>query len=313
MNAQQEPIKIESNLIELIDFRLFEQREDGSVYEGIYGLNVSKVREIIILPRLSRVPEAHPAIEGLFNLRGVEVPAVNLATWLKIREAPPQNTSRKAIVTEFSHQTVGLIIHQAHRIRRVSWDSIKPPPSLISQRHGASIIGTTLIDENQTLLMIDVEKIAAEIRGQPLEEVVDSMLIDPVQQHQGRVLIVDDSAVARKQLSHMLTRAGFRVVEASDGQDAIDKMVRLRAQAPGHQLKAELQMVITDVEMPRMDGYLLTSRIKSDPQLRDLPVIMHSSLSGQANIDKGRQSGCDEYLVKLDPQTLLDTISRYIH
>lgn len=313
MNAQQEPIKIESNLIELIDFRLFEQREDGSTYEGIYGLNVSKVREIIILPRLSRVPEAHPAIEGLFNLRGIEVPAVNLATWLKIREAPPQNTSRKAIVTEFSHQTVGLIIHQAHRIRRVSWDSIKPPPPLISQRHGASIIGTTLIDENQTLLMIDVEKIAAEIRGQPLEEVIDSMIIDPVRQHQGRVLIVDDSAVARKQLSHMLTRSGFRVLEASDGQDAIDKMIRLRAQAPGHQLKAELQMVITDVEMPRMDGYLLTSRIKSDPQLRDLPVIMHSSLSGQANIDKGRQAGCDEYLVKLDPQTLLDAISRYIH
>ena len=312
MNAQQEPLKVESNLIELVDFRLFEQREDGSVYEGIYGLNVSKVREIIILPRLSRVPEAHPAIEGLFNLRGMEVPAVNLATWLKIREAPPQSTSRKAIVTEFSHQTVGLIIHQAHRIRRVSWDSIKPPPPLIAQRHGASIIGTTLIDDNQTLLMIDVEKIAAEIRGQPMEEYIDSMLIDPVRQQQGRVLIVDDSTVARKQLSHLLTRAGFNVIEASDGQDAIDKMVHLRAQAPGQQLTAALRMVITDVEMPRMDGYLLTTRIKSDPQLRELPVIMHSSLSGQANIDKGKQAGCDDYLVKLDPQTLLEAVNRLL-
>ena len=138
------------------------------------------------------------------------------------------------------------------------------------------------------------------------------MLIEPVAQHQGRILIVDDSAVARKQLSHMLTRAGYRVVEASDGQDAIEKMVRLRAHAPGQQLSAELQMVISDVEMPRMDGYLLTTRIKADPELKDLPVIMHSSLSGQANIEKGRQAGCDEYLVKLDPQTLLEVVARYI-
>jgi two-component system chemotaxis response regulator CheV len=312
MNTQQEPLKVESNLIELVDFRLFERRDDGSVYEGIYGLNVSKVREIIILPQLSRVPEAHPAIEGLFNLRGVEVPAVNLATWLKIQEAPPEHSSRKAIVTEFSHQTVGLIIHQAHRIRRVSWDAIKPPPPLITQQHGASIIGTTQIGDGRTLLMIDVEKIAAEIRGQPLEEHIDSMLVDPIVQHQGRVLIVDDSAVARKQLSHLLTRAGFRVLEATDGQDAIDKMIRLRAHAPGNDLSAELKMVITDVEMPRMDGYLLTTRIKSDPNLRKLPVLMHSSLSGQANIAKGKEAGCDEYLVKLDPQSLLEVVGRYL-
>ncbi len=160
--------------------------------------------------------------------------------------------------------------------------------------------------------MIDVEKIAAEIRGQPPEEQIDSLLINPVQQHQGQVLIVDDSAVARKQLSHLLNRAGFRVIEASDGQDAIDKMVHLKAQAPGQQLTAVLQMVITDVEMPRMDGYLLTSRIKSDPQLQAMPVLMHSSLSGQANIDKGKQAGCDEYMVKLDPQSLLEVVSRYV-
>ncbi len=285
------------------------------MYEGIYGINVSKVREIIILPQLSRVPDSHPAIEGIFNLRGVQVPAVNLAEWLKLKDAPPEGTARKVIVAEFSNQTVGLIIHQASRIRRVSWDAIKPPPSLVTQQHGASIVGTTLIDDDQTLLLIDVEKIVAEMHGKSLEASVDERLgTQPVKQHQARVLVVDDSGVARKQVSLTLSKAGYEIVEAEDGQEAFEKLESIKSQAlvAGRDVADDLQVVVTDVEMPRMDGYSLTARIKSDESLRALPVIMHSSLGGEANAGKGQEAGCDEYVVKFDPVDLLNTIEKYL-
>lgn len=163
MELLDNSLRAASGQVELVDFRIFERKTDGTVYEGIYGIDVSKVREILILPTLSKVPDAHPAIEGLCNLRGVQVPAVNLATWLNVEEVMPEGTKHKIIVTEFSGQTIGLVIHQASRIRSVSWNDIKPPPALILQRHGTSIVGTTLIDDDQTLLLIDIEKIAAEM------------------------------------------------------------------------------------------------------------------------------------------------------
>ena len=315
MNARQEPLRAESNQMELVDFRIFERKPDGGIYEGIYGINVSKVREIIILPTLSRVPDAHPAIEGIFNLRGVQVPAVNLATWLNVEEAAPEGVKPKVIVTEFSSLTIGLIIHQASRIRRISWDDIKPPPSLVSQQHGASIVGTTLIDDDQTLLMIDIEKIAAEMQGKSAEEIVDERLsTQHIGQHQGRILMVDDSSIARRQLSHTLQRAGYEVIEAADGQQAFDmlKEMQVRAAAAGRRITDELDLLVSDVEMPRMDGYSLTAHLKADEAFSALPIIMHSSLGGEANQRKGKEAGADESLIKFDPQILLEAIERHL-
>lgn len=315
MNARQEPLKAESNQMELVDFRIFERKSDGTVYEGIYGINVSKVREIIILPTLSKVPDAHPAIEGIFNLRGVQVPAVNLATWLNVEEVVPEGTKHKVIVTQFSGQTIGLVIHQASRIRRVSWDDIQPPPSLVSQRHGASIVGTTLIDDDQTLLLIDIEKIAAEMQGKSVEDLVDDQMgHQKIVQHEGRILVVDDSSIARKQLVHSLSRVGYDVFEAEDGQQAFEQLTEMhqRAVAAGRLITDELDLVVSDVEMPRMDGYSLTMRLKNDENLSALPIIMHSSLGGEDNLRKGREAGADEYIVKFDPKVLLPVIERYM-
>jgi len=313
MDTRQEALRADSNQIELVDFRIFERQEDDSVYEGIYGINVSKVREILILPTLSRVPDAPDVIAGIFNLRGVQVPAVNLAKWLKLTEAPPEEIPRKVIVAEFNNQTIGLIIHQANRIRQIPWSDIKPPPILVSRRHGASIIGTTTLDDDSTLLLIDVERIVAEIQGQSVEEQIDTQIGDQqVAQHRGHILVVDDSSVARKQMSLTLKKGGYDVVEAADGQEAFGLLTRMasEAEAAGHAIGDDLLLVISDVEMPRMDGYSLVSMIKQDDHLRLLKVVLHSSLSGPANVDRALQAGCDEYMVKFDPRLLLETVEK---
>ena len=314
MNQSKEPLKVESNQMELVDFRIYQRQTDGSVYEGIYGINVSKVREIIVMPACSRVPDAHPAIEGIFQLRGIQVPAINLASWLGLDEALPEDMTRKIVVAEFGHYTVGFIIHHAHRIRRIAWIDIHKPPALVSQRHGASIVGTTLIDEDQTLLLIDVEKVISEMAGKSVEETLEEEFAgQDLNRHHAHILIVDDSSVARKQLSVSLGKVGYRVTEASDGREAL-KWLReadARALEAGLGVEGEVQLVVTDVEMPRMDGYTLTAHIKKDERLGILPVIMHSSLAGQANLEKGRKAGCDEYIVKFEPKVLLDIVGRY--
>jgi len=302
-----------SNEMELVDFRLHEKQADGTVYEGIYGINVSKVREIIVLPSLSRVPDTHPAIEGIFNLRGVQVPAVNLARWLHKEEALPEGMVPKAIVAEFSQQIVGLIVHQATRIRRVSWETIKPPPELVARRHGGSIVGTATIADDLTLLLIDVEKIVAEIAGDDLEETSrEGTRETPPAEGAPRVLIADDSAVALKQLGRALRQAGYEVLESKDGRQALERIRDLatRAAEEGGGISDQLQLLVTDAEMPRMDGYSLTVAVKQDEALRGLPVIMHSSLDGEANVRRGREAGCDEYLVKFDADSLLECVGR---
>jgi len=309
-NVRSEPLKIESNQMELVDFSIFETQEDGEVYEGVYGINVSKVREIIILPNLARVPDAPDAIEGIFNLRGVQVPAINLATWLGIDEARPEGVKLKVIVAEFSHYSVGMMVHQASRIRRISWEDIKPPPPLISRRHGASIVGTTTLENGQTLLIIDVEKVVAEMEGNTPEEMVEAHFNShPLEQHNGRIFVIDDSMVARKQMVHALRKAGYDIIEASDGMQALNELKKMCKQGP---LLEQLNLIITDVEMPVMDGYSLTARIKSDEAMRDMPVLMHSSLSGDANRAKGMAAGCDEYMVKFEPEVLLETVQRHL-
>ena len=315
MNARQEPVKTGSNQMELVDFRILEEQEDGQVYEGIYGINIAKVREIIILPTLSKVPDSHPAIEGIFNLRGVQVPAVNLARWMKTKEAYSEGVGRKVIVIEFSMQTIGLIVHQASRIRRVSWESIKPPPALVTQKHGASIVGTTMIGDDKTMLLVDVEKIIAEMHGDKLEDGVEEHLKKMGGNRQrASLMVIDDSGVARRQMVLTLRKAGYDIIEAEDGKDALDRIRSLQREArqEGKRITDKIDIVISDVEMPRMDGYSLVTILKKDEELKELPVFMHSSLSGEANIDKGKSAGCDEYLVKFRPEKLLEAVGQYL-
>lgn len=289
-----------SQTLDLIDFRLFERQEDGQVYEGIYGVSVAKVREIIVLPKLSRLPDAHPAVAGIFNLRGVHVPAVRLARWLKLDEAPPEETTPKVIVCELGQESLGLIVHQTSRIRTVPWAKIFPPPPLVTRRHGAAINGTTQIDDEQTMLLIDVEQIVAEVQqadGPP--EIGDV----PASARGGTILTVDDSAVARIHVRRALESAGYRVIEATNGREALERL------AAGD---LQVDAVVTDAEMPLLNGQELVRALRADPRFADLRLLMHSSLAGGSHAEAARAAGADDYVLKFDAPTLVGAVNRLL-
>lgn len=292
--------------VELVDFRMFEHRPGGGIYEGVYGVSVAKVRRILVLPELSRVPDTHPAVEGIFHLRGVQVPAVNLAGWFQMDEARPEGTPRKVIVCELVEQSLGLIVHQASRIRSVSWASVQPPPPLVIRRHGSSINGTTVIDDGKTLLLVDVEQIVVEVK-----EEAERRIARQSEAGDGEgttVLAVDDSTVARGQVCRALMDAGYRVVEAANGQEALRYLEDETARAAA----AGVALVVTDVEMPLLDGHGLTRAIRANQRLAGLPVVMHSSLEGGDHERTGREAGCDEYVVKFEAQRLVEAARRQL-
>ncbi len=283
--------------VDLIDFRLFERRPDGSVHEGVYGISVSRVREVAVLPRVEPVPDSHPAVEGLFPSRGEQVPVLRLSRWLRIVEAPPEGTVSKVIVCEVDGQVIGLLVHKASRIRTVPWALVRPPPPLVAQRHGATISATTTIENDRTMLVIDIEAIVAGVLGGAEET------SDPPETWTGAtIMVTDDSSTVRTRMRQILQSAGHRVVETEDGHAALQSL----------QSGNGIDLLITDVEMPRLSGLELTRALRADPTWSALPIIMQSSLAGEENLRRGREAGCDEYLVKFDAELLLQTVARLL-
>lgn len=313
MNQQELVLRAGTNQIELLEFWLEKEREDGEIYRGIYGINVSKVLEVIRMTELTEVPNVPPVVMGMIQLRGISVPVVSLAQWLNIKEPKVHNDNRKIIIAEFNDTRIGFVVHQTSRIRRTPWEQIKVPPALIKEEYEGCITGTTLIEDEQTLLILDLEKVVAELTPdhECSFEIPKSVQIE--ENARKRILVVDDSLVARKQVMRVLKKGNYQVELCVNGQEAwqcIMNYYRL-AQNEGVPIRQKLYLVITDVEMPAMDGYTLARKIKEDERLRGLPVILHSSLSGEANIKKGREVGCDEYITKFDPGLLFSTVSRF--
>lgn len=296
--------------VDLIDFRLFEQRQDGSVHEGAYGISVSRVREVAVLPDVEPVPDAHPAIIGLFHSRGEQVPVLHLSRWLRIDEAPPADTPPKVIVCEVDGHVLGLLVHQASRIRSMAWESIQPAPAMVAQQHGTTISATTRIDDDRTMLVLDIEAIVADVLGtdsaQQPQQVVASQ--QPVALLDRTVLVVDDSSTVRARMRRTLEGAGYTVLEAEDGEAALERLQAMQ-QDPAMQ---HPDVLITDVEMPRRSGYDLVRALRADPVWSALPIIMQSSLAGEQNEQRGRDAGCDVYLVKFDAEVLLLTVADQI-
>ena len=155
--SMEDNLKVGSNEMELVDFRILKQEEDG-IYEGIYGINVSKVREIIKFPELTDLPGTPEFIEGIFDLREVVIPVVNLAKWMGIN--PPEGTEKdfRVIITEFNNVLIGFIVHEAKRIRRINWSDIEPASFMsdAGSLDGSKITGVTRIEGDNVLLILDL-------------------------------------------------------------------------------------------------------------------------------------------------------------
>jgi two-component system chemotaxis response regulator CheV len=312
MAIEDKTLKVGSNELELVDFRLFKKEPDGSIYEGIYGINVAKVREIIKMPELTELPGSEDFVEGIFDLRGVVVPVVDLAKWMGINvpsedEAP---IKKRVIITEFNNILIGFIVHDAKRIRRISWSDIEPASFSAGQGKldRSKITGITRIENGEILLILDLESIVEEMGFFESNLEIDE---DKIQKFSGIVLLIDDSATARRIEKEALEKMGFEVIEATNGEEGLQKLEELYA-VYGEKLKDKLKLILSDIEMPKMDGYHMAARIHQDSRFKDIPLIFSSSISDAFSDVRGKEVGAEGYLVKFNPDKFYQKITEVL-
>jgi two-component system chemotaxis response regulator CheV len=280
------------NRLELLLFRLNGQQ--------LYGINVFKVREVLQCPKLTVMPKSNPVVRGVANIRGATIPIIDLgmATGAKALERGVVDTF--VIITEYNTKIQGFLVHSVERIVNMNWEEIHPPPKGTGRDHYLTAV--TRVD-NQLVEIIDVEKILAEVA--PTSESISVGVVDEETQAKAltlRVLTVDDSSVARKQVTRCLQTVGVEVVALNDGRQALDYLLRMVEE--GKKPEEEFLMMISDIEMPEMDGYTLTSAIRNDPRMQKIHIILHTSLSGVFNQAMVKKVGADDFLAKFRPDEL---------
>jgi len=290
------------NELEIIEFYIEEQRPDGKPYCGYYAMNVAKVLEIIRMPTVTSVPSKHDkAVLGTFNLRGRVLPLVDLAKWLGKTTVP--NEAPKVIVSEFSKVVTAFLVSGVTRIHRISWNQVEPPGQHVQSYSRDSITGVVRIDEH-ILFILDMEKIVASMDPHHANNHFRTDLVefDATDAHKFHLLVVDDSTSLRTLIKDTLERAGYRVTTASNGREAWDYLQKTKAQAQEENLPIteKLHSVISDIEMPEMDGHALTKHIREDSALQKLPVVLFSSIITDALRHKGQRVGADDQLSKPD-------------
>jgi two-component system chemotaxis response regulator CheV len=308
--AEEKILKVGSNELELVDFRLFKKEPDGSIYEGIYGINVAKVREIIKIPKLTELPGSEDFVEGIFDLRGVVVPVIDLAKWMGIN-VPDENEApikKRVIITEFINMLIGFIVHDARRIRRISWADIEPANFRVGNLDKSKITGITRLENGEIMLILDLESIVEEMGFFELNLEIDE---NQIEKFSGLVLLVDDSATARKIEKDALEKMGLEVVEAKNGEEGLQKLEELYS-IYGDNLKNKLKLILSDVEMPKMDGYHMAAKIHNDNRFKEIPLIFSSSISDAFSDERGKAVGAEGYLVKFNPENFYQKIADVI-
>jgi two-component system chemotaxis response regulator CheV len=294
-----------TNKLEILLFTL--GLDPGSERRELFGINVFKVREVMRAPQITRAPDMPPAVEGMVSLRGLLVPVIDLAKYTGLTAKP-----EILIVTEYNGRTQGFLVEAVESILRVDWADMRVPPELISGKAAALVTAVTELADRRLVMMLDVEQVLAVTSPVDYEGLYES--IDTTVPSGRTVLFADDSAVARKQIARTLEALNVRQVCTSNGVHAWNTLIEIAATATasGRTVRDMVQLVLTDVEMPEMDGYMLAKKIKADPRFEGVPVVMHSSLSGASNHQLGRSVGVDEYVSKFEPAKLASVLSRML-
>lgn len=306
---KNDALKIGTNEMELVDFRIY-KIEKGKLYEGVYGINVAKVNEIIRLPELTELPGVPEYIEGIFDLRGVVIPVINLAKWMNVETPKNKKIKPRVIIAEFNNIMIGFIVHEAKRIRRISWKDIEPAhfSSSVSENLDKSrVTGVTRIEGDQVLLILDLESIVQDLGFYHPEIGSDHTY----NKFDGLALILDDSSIARKIIKDFLEKMGFNVVEANDGAAGLQKLEKLY-ESYSENLAKQLKIIISDIEMPQMDGFHFAAKVKEDPRFSKIPIIFSSSISDQFSENRGKEAGAESYLVKFDANKFHEEVSRIV-
>lgn len=297
-----------TNKLEILLFTL--GRENLSGRNETFGINVFKVREVMRAPVITRAPEMPAAVEGMVSLRGSLVPVVDLA---KFAGTATECSNKVMIVTEYNGHTQGFLVEAVDTILRLDWSVMKVPPAMLTHKTGGLVTAVTELDDGRLVMMMDVEKVLAETAGLD-DDSISYRSIMPLGITNRTVLFADDSSIARKQIEKTLAAMDVRHIGTNNGRQAWEELQRIAQCAAdcGKPVSELVQLILTDVEMPEMDGYMLTRRVKKDPRFTGIPVIMHSSLSGRSNQQLGISVGVDEYVSKFEPQHLASTLTRLL-
>ncbi len=281
------------NRLELLLFRLQGRQT--------FGINVFKVKEVVQCPKLTELPGSHPQIRGVASLRGTNIPVMDLSNAIggpRMGKA----TDYFIIVTEYNRMQLAFLVGSVERIVNTHWEDILPPPTAVGRN--SYMTAVTEID-GELVEIIDVEKVLSEVLGidEEIRKPIDSAGCDL---EKFKVMIVDDSMVARNQIKKVLEEIGIEVVVAKDGSEALTNLL---AWAEEGKVSDWLAMVISDIEMPKMDGYALVTAIRENPKLSDLYVVLHSSLSGVFNESMVRKVGANHFLAKFMPDDLVSRVT----
>ena len=294
-----------TNKLEILLFSLGVNSVTGR--RETFGINVFKVREVMRTPPITSAPDMPISVEGMVSLRGALVPVVDLAHYAKVSTETPRSIM---IVTEYAGHTQGFLVEAVDTILRLDWSQMKVPPDMLTAEMGGLVTAVTELPDGRLVMMMDVEKVLSETTNYDEEIVYRN--IKPLDDPSLTVYFADDSVVARKQITRTLEAMHVKYVASINGREAWSELEKVAtyAQASNQKVTDLVSLVLTDVEMPEMDGYILTKKIKSDPRFAGVQVIMHSSLSGMSNQQLGKSVGVDEYVPKFEAQKLSETLTR---
>lgn len=296
-----------SNKLEMLMFSLGKNLLTNR--DETFGINVFKVREVMRVPPITHAPDMPSSVEGMVSLRGTLVPVIDLVKYVGIQS---EKKPEIMIVTEYNGHTQGFLVESVDTILRVDWSSMKVPPDMLTVQMGGLITAVTELKDGRIIMMMDVEKILADTSSYADDIAIAALAPLPVANK--TVFFTDDSSVARKQIQKTLEALGIKFSFATNGLEAWQELQKVASRADAAKLpvKEFINLILTDVEMPEMDGYVLTRNIKGDARFAGIPVLMHSSLSSSANQQLGRSVGVDEYVAKFEPQKLAEVLTRLL-
>lgn len=275
-----------------------------------FGLNVFKIQEVIQCPPLSVLPHSHPVVRGVATMRRKTIPVLDLSKAIG-RRPLAEAVGNYVIITEFNRTVQGFLVKAVDRIVNMNWEQILPPPKGAGREHYLTAV--TEVD-GMMVEIIDVEKVLSEVIGVP-ENISQEILTSAAAAHreggrQPHVLVADDSMVARNQIKRTLDQLGISSTLAPDGKKALDLLLQWANHEP--ERLSTLTMLISDVEMPEMDGYTLTTKLRGDPRLKDIFVLLHTSLSGVFNNAMVEKVGANQFIAKFKPDFLADAVLKQV-
>lgn len=322
MSKASSSILLESgtNELEIIEFHLEKVLPNGKTKTCYYGINVAKVREVIRVPDTTDYPNAQPHMIGVFSSREILTPLVDLAGWLGV-PVSPDISKKYVIVTDFNRMTNGFLIDSISRIHRISWNDVESPSQFLEAGEQDCVVAVVR-KEDKLIMILDFEKIIADINPELSMEKYDVKVdrtVDlnrkMVAKRNGKtIMVVDDSAFIRSLIQDTLSSAGYNIIACKDGGEAFEKLTEIAAHAKSEGVTAAefVNAVVTDVEMPRMDGMHLVKRLRESEAYKEMPIVMFSSLMSDDNRAKALALGANDTITKPEIGKMVTLMDKFV-